>query len=102
MLVNKLSSYSNRIKQNLPELAFLFFSIRLIALGANVGDALALVSIAGVLAYKWFLHKKENDVVSKFQQDIDDLKNQMQALKIDKIVKRSVPNEPQKEAKRYF
>jgi hypothetical protein len=102
MLKDKLSSASARIKQNLPELAFLLFSIRLIILGSSIGDSLALVSIAGILGYKWFLAKDKHDALAGIKQDIEDMKTHMQALKMDKIIKqRSVSDEPKKE-KRYF
>ena len=102
MTLKKLNEHCRRIKQNLPELAFLLFSMRLIILGSSIGDALALVSIAGVLAFRWYLNKGKDLVTQELLQDMEEIKKSLSALKIDKIVKQRVPsNEPQKE-KRYF
>lgn len=100
MLNARLSEIARKCKPELPELAFCLFSTRLVLLGASIGDSIAIVSLAAILAYKWFLSKNTEVITESVTKDIADLKNHMQALKIDRVYTKKPVNEPQN--KRYF
>lgn len=58
----------------LPETAFLAFSIRLIVLGASIGDSIALLVISGLIAYKKFMDRKKIEQLDELNLVIKDLK----------------------------
>lgn len=89
----KVAEIMSKMTQNLPEMAFLFFSIRLTVLGASIGEALVLMSITGYIGYKRFLADKTKIYSDEHSQKLQELEQTMQALKVDKIFPRSPVNE---------
>jgi hypothetical protein len=101
----------------LPETAFLAFSIRLIVLGASIGDAIALLVVAGLIASKHLLNKKKVEQFDELKGLIDELKvdhedkltglkNAVDSLKTQRALeagsKRVNLEQEQAKPKRYF
>jgi esterase/lipase len=112
----------------LPETAFLAFSIRLIAFGASVGDSVALLVIASLIAYKRYmarakmnelelihseikaLQEQLNTRIEEFQSDVQHVKDSLNGLKVDKAFSQQpkrpstavTPNEQEKKPRLFF
>lgn len=124
MITDKLNELMYAL---LPETAFLAFSIRLIAFGASVGDSIALLVIAGLIAYKKYMAKAkmnelelirteiktmENELKAKiegFNTDVHLVKNYLNGLKVDKTFAQQpkrpmavTPNEQEKKPRLFF
>lgn len=68
-------------KANWPLIAFLLFSVRLVALGAGIGDAIAMFAFAGVYGFHyWSESQKEEPVNDKVKADVEYLKNQVASM----------------------
>ncbi len=93
----------SKLKQNLPELTFFAFSIRLIALGASIGDAIALVSLVGIFGFFRFLDRKKVEQYDYLEKEIENLKNGLQSVKVSQGLTRGKLNEQKADSnKRYF
>ena len=66
----------------LPETALLALSIRLVVLGASIGDAIALVGLVSLIGYKRFLTKKKVEQADEIQQSINSLNEQRELDKL--------------------
>jgi hypothetical protein len=88
---------------NLPELAFLIFSIRLAVLGASIGDALALVAVVAYIGYKQHLAAKKEVYSDEIKQKLQELETSVSKLAINKAMtpQKGTDNE-QKTIKRLF
>lgn len=74
---------------------------RIIAIGASIGDALALLSICAIWGWLQFLHKKDDSWKTSIINHINELKLEISSLKINQNVRKI--NEPRpKQEKRYF
>jgi hypothetical protein len=91
----------NELMSNLPEMAFLIFSIRLALMGASIGDSLALVAITAYIGYKQFLNKAKQEHTDEIKLRIEELEKTVTALKMDKIVQRGGQPHEQK-SKKFF
>lgn len=99
----KVAEILSKLTQNLPEMAFLFFSIRLTVLGASIGDALALVSIVAYAGYKMFLADSKQVYTDETKLKLEEMEKTMQALKVDKVLQKGPASEQRKTSeKRYF
>lgn len=88
---------------NLPELAFLIFSIRLAVLGASIGDALALVAVVAYIGYKQHLAAKKEVYSDEIKQKLQELETSVSKLVINKAMTPSKGTDSeQKTIKRLF
>lgn len=88
---------------NLPEMAFLIFSIRLAVLGASIGDALSLMAVVAYIGYKQYLAAKKVEYSDEVMQKIQDLETSVSKLVINKAMTNVKGSEnEQKVIKRYF
>ena len=100
-MMNKIQAFFSLIKKNIPELIFLAFSIRLISVGATLGEALALISFVGIYGFLKFLEKSKMEDQQKITAELENLKNAIQSVKMAQGLKKqhesqTTPN------KRYF
>jgi Tfp pilus assembly protein PilN len=91
----------------LPEMAFMAFSIRLIAMGASVGDSIALLVISLLIAYKRWMSRKKIEEYDLLKQEIALVRDMINGIKLDKAfqLKKDTSNvaQIQKEpGKRFF
>lgn len=72
----------------LPLLAFLGFSIRLIATGANVGDAIALFGFAALYGFNLYIEsKREQPVNDQVKAELETLRNQVSSIQSSNALK---------------
>lgn len=93
-----------KIKDYMLEMAFLALIVRIAILGAGIGDAIAILAVVASLAFGRYLNKAKIEKADEIDKKIEDLASQVQSLKIDKAIRRSV-NETQTSqpaAKRIF
>lgn len=125
-MTNKLNELMYAL---LPEMAFLAFSIRLIAFGASVGDSVALLVIAALIAYKkWMTKAKMNELelirselktleqdlktrIDEFNGDVQHVKDALNGIKVDRAFSQQnsqqkkpavTPNEQEQKKPRLF
>lgn len=60
-----------QIKEYLPELSFLALLVRFLFVGAEIGTALAFISIAILMGYKHFVNKSKLDQYEEIKTKID-------------------------------
>ncbi len=89
----KVAEILSKLTQNLPEMAFLLFSIRLTFLGAQIGDALALIAVTAYIGYVRFLQDKQRTYSDEITTKLQELEKTMAALKVDKVLQRGQSNE---------
>lgn len=66
---------------NLSLFVFIGLSIRLMAVGASIGDSIALAALAGLIGWKMYLDdKKEAPINEQIKADIEELKLQINAV----------------------
>lgn len=82
----------------LLELAFICLMIRILSLGAGIGESLAAISLVGSLAYKAWLNKNQQDDLQALNKKYDDLATQVQSIQMDRALRRTA-NEPKVEIK---
>ena len=70
------------VKKGLPTLIFLAFSMRLVLFGAQIGDAIALISFVSIIGFFAYLNRNKLDNVEQMRKDIEDLRNSIQSLKL--------------------
>ncbi len=96
--------YLSTLKQSIPELIFLIYSIRLIAVGATIGDAIALISLVGIYGFVKFMDRHRVEQYNELKEEIENLKNNIQSVKLSVGLRKQ--NEPQAPSngikKRYF
>ncbi len=86
---------------NLPELAFLIFSIRLAILGASIGDAIALIAVVCYIGYKQYLASRKVEYSDEIKLKLEKLEDNLNKLAISKAIPiKSTDNE--QKTKRYF
>lgn len=98
-----MKQYLPLLKKNLPQIVFAAFGLRLICLGASIGDAIALISLVAIYG---FMHFMDKDKVEQFEDIQDQLKKMNDAISGTRLAQNLTPmrttsNEPKKE-KRYF
>ena len=83
-------------------LAFVGLTLRIVALGATLGDSIAIFALAGLFAYEKYLEiNKVLPLNDEIKQEINVLKGQIAVLQINKGMKTS-SNEQSQANKRYF
>jgi hypothetical protein len=71
----------------ISSLCFLGQSCRIVAIGASIGDALALTALGGLVAFIHYLEiKKEAPINDNIKAEIEGLKSSMNALKMVKVM----------------
>lgn len=95
--INKLLSLSA-----IGNLAFISLIVKIVLSGASIGDALALIGVAGLIGYNTFLTRKDDEWKRHIERELIDIKNSVTSVKINQNVKKmhSVAEKP--ESKRYF
>lgn len=101
-MMNKIQAFLSAVKNNIPELIFLAFSARLIMIGANIGEAIALVSFVGIYGFFKFLDKAKVTRDAEIQKQIDDLKNAIQSVKMAQGLRKTNESQANNPNKRYF
>lgn len=79
-MVNKIGDILSKLKQNLPELAFLLFVSKVAILGTSIGDALAIISLVGYIAYSRWLNKSKVEDKQMLLENMQELKTQMLSM----------------------
>lgn len=100
-MFNKLTN----LREYLPELIFLGFSLRMIVTGASIGDAIAIISLVAIYGFTHFIKSKKIDQEAELRKDIDDLRNAITSIKLSNglVTKRVTGNEQKQAApKRFF
>lgn len=87
---------------NLPEMAFLIFSIRLAVLGASMGDALALMAVVAYIGYKQFLLSRKMEYSDEIKLKLEDLERNMSKLLVNKAMTIQKGPENEQKVKKYF
>lgn len=123
----KIGDLLSKLKQNLPELAFLLFVSKVAILGlTSIGDALAIISLVGYIGYSHWLNKSKIEDKQMLLDQMSELKLQMQnmsksmqenfllrseaeqlrtdvaSLKMQKALTRGAQDEQKAAPKRYF
>lgn len=85
-------------------IVFILLGLRGVVAGANIGDALLMLSVAGLYGYNAFLaDRKKPDITADLQKEISDIRTYVSAMSIRHGVKETVARtEPSKEFKRMF
>lgn len=90
----------------LLELAFICLMVRILVLGAGIGESLAMISLVGSLAYKAWLNKSQHNELEAINKKYDDLATQVQSIQMDRALRRSVneskETKPAATPKRFF
>lgn len=76
----KIGELLSKLKQNLPELAFLLFVSKVAILGTSIGDALAIISLVGYIGYCLWLNKSKVEDKQSLLDQMSELKLQMQNM----------------------
>lgn len=76
----KIGELLSKLKQNLPEMAFLLFVSKVAILGTSIGDALAIISLVGYIAYSHWLNKSKVEDKQVLLDQMSELKLQMQDM----------------------
>lgn len=76
-------------------------SARAILIGADFGDALAIIGISALIAFIKFQEKKEISELDELRQDVKQLKDAIQGLKIERAIRRP-QNESNQNQGRFF
>ena len=79
-MLNKIGELLSKLKQNLPEMAFLLFVSKVAILGTSIGDALAIISLVGYIAYSHWLNKSKMEDKQMLLDQMQELKTHMQAM----------------------
>lgn len=77
------------VKVNIPLAMFCLFSTRLVITGASLGDAFALISLAGLSGLSYYLNKKKDTRFEEITNDIQNIKDAVQHIKTSQLVRRS-------------
>lgn len=99
--MSKIVNFFKKI--NIPMIAFLAFSARIVAFGASWGDAIAMIALAGLYGYHKYLNRKDILWIKTVEKEITDLKNAVQSVKMKQSA-RSIyeRNKEEEKPKRYF
>lgn len=97
---NKLKSLITSV--NVPMVAFIAFTARLVYTGSTVGDAIALVSLAGVYGFHKYINRKDEKWKQMVETQIVEIKNHVQSVKMRQNARSIYEPKDQKEQKRYF
>lgn len=96
--------YIPALKKSIPELIFVIYSIRLISVGASIGDAIALISLVAIYGFMRFMDRQQVEQYNELKEEIENLKNNIQSVKLSVGLRKQ--NEPQAPSngikKRYF
>lgn len=88
-----------KIISYLPELALFALTVRSVALGAGIGDALAIISLVSYIGYSKYLTKAKIEDKAELDKKYDELAAQVQSLSMDKALRRQV-SEPKAQVPR--
>ena len=98
----------NQLKDYLLELSFLALLIKIILVGAGIGEALAIISLVFSMAYTKWLNKtkleqyeelmnKINSDKEEFKKEIENLNSKLTGIALDKSIKRTSLNEQEQQ-----
>lgn len=92
-----------KLKEYLLEVAFICLMGRMLFIGASIAEALALFSLICSMTYNKWITKSNIDEKEVINKKIDDLATRVQALSMDRALRRTV-NESQNQGpnKRIF
>lgn len=89
-------------KVNYTLVIFILLGLRSVAVGSNIGDALAIIGVLGVVGFEKYLESKKGpDINAALREELDSIKSSMSAISIRNGVKETA-RDPQKEFKRFF
>lgn len=83
-----------KLKEYLLEIAFICLMVRMLIFGASIAEALALFCLVSSIAYEKWLVKSNLDDKETINKKIDDLATRVQALSMDRALRRTT-NESQ-------
>lgn len=94
----------NHLKDYLLELSFLALLIKILIFGAEISEALAVISLVFSISYNKWLNKNKidqydeliqniNSHKEQFQKEIDTLNSKLTGIALDKSIKRVSLNE---------
>lgn len=90
----KLLSALHSLKNiNVPMIGFIAVTAHIVSMGAQIGDALALMAICGLYGYKAYLTKNANDSVTHLEKELSTIRNDIGSLKI-KTLQSPSPDKP--------
>lgn len=77
-----------KIKDLLPEIAFVAVLIRISILGAGIGEALSLFALVALISFRAYLSKTHEDKYSQLELKIEQLAVQIQTVNLNNSVRR--------------
>ncbi len=83
---------------------FILLGARGVVMGAGIGDALLMLSVAGLYGYNAYLSsQKQPDISADVQRELAEMRTYISAMSLKQGVKETMPrNELPKEFKRMF
>lgn len=78
-----------QVKNYLLEASFTALLVYVLCTGVSVGAALVLVSLVGSMAYDKFLTREKIETSEAMLKDIEDLKNKVNTLSLEKGLRRT-------------
>lgn len=74
----------------LPELAFFALMVRIVTVGAGIGDAIAIISIVASMGYKLYISKAKVSEKEAMDKKMEEIAAQVQSLSMDRALRRQV------------
>jgi hypothetical protein len=88
---------------NYNVLIFFIFGVRITLFGANIGDALAIAALCGLMGfYKWLEHNKEEPLSDKIEKELTDMKAHVSGLMIKNSIKTTVTPQQESGPRKFF
>ena len=93
---------------DIPLICLIAFVIRLLIVGASVGDSIALLGLAGLFGFIKFISKKDEDWKLLIEKELKQLRNEVISARLNNTIVRKAneaKTSTQKEAsnfKRFF
>lgn len=88
-------------KTNIAMLCLLALTARAVIFGANIGDALAIMAIAGLFAYNKYLGREEKTWMKAVLEEVKYLREVISSIKLRQDL-RKADEKPQEKNQRFF
>lgn len=82
---------------------FVLLGLRSVIVGANVGDAMFMFSVAAIVGYRDYLKSKITpDINKELKEELNNIRTYVSAMAMKQGLKETVKEEKKPEFKRYF
>jgi len=97
----KLKEYIKKI--NIPMVCLTAFVVRIVVLGASVGDSIALVGLASLFGFAIYLNRKDTSWKEIIERELQKVKQELQSNRLNNnIIRKSNEAKKPEEGKRWF